>query len=71
MDIKLYEEFVNNYVIGSLKAEFQGVKPEDSILVNALDYTRGSDDTLIKVKVGEMVYNIPKNLIFIDPSMSI
>ena len=73
--IKLYEEFISkdldNFVIGNLKAEFEGIKPEDSVLVNALDYTKGADDSLIKVKFKNQVYNIPKNQVYIDPSMSI
>lgn len=73
--IKLYEEFISedldNFVIGNLKAEFEGIMPEDSILVSALDYTAGSEDSLIKVKFNNQVYNIPKNQVYIDASMSI
>lgn len=73
--IKLYEEFISedldNFVIGNLKAEFEGIKPEDSVLVSALDYTQGAEDSLIKVKFNNQVYNIPKNQVYIDPSMSI
>lgn len=73
--IKLYEEFISedldNFVIGNLKAEFEGIKPEDSVLVSALDYTQGAEDSLIKVKFNDNVYNIPKSQVYIDPSMSI
>lgn len=73
--IKLYEEFISedldNFVIGNLKAEFEGIKPEDSVLVSALDYTSGAEDSLIKVKFNDQVYNIPKNQVYIDASMSI
>jgi hypothetical protein len=73
--IKLYEEFISedldNFVIGNLKTEFEGIKPENSVLVSALDYTTGSEDSLIKVKFNDQVYNIPKNQVYIDASMSI
>lgn len=71
MDIKLYEEFVNNYVIGNLTSEFDGISPEETVLIHALDYTTGSEETLVKVKYNDTIYNIPKNQIYIDPSMSI
>ena len=73
--IKLYEEFIaeelDNFVIGNLKAEFEGIKPEDSVLVSALDYTQSAEDSLIKVKFNDNIYNIPKSQVYIDPSMSI